>query len=111
MISKIRKYHNTEKSKTVIHSCVTSQLDQNNSLLLGLPKQPLSPLQRVQSAAVTMILGLKKREHIAPALKSLHWLPVEKRILYKVLLIYKCLNNKGPAYLQDLLHPYVPPQP
>ena len=40
--------------------------------------------------------------NIGPTL--LHWLPVDKRIIYKVLLItYKCLNGLAPEYLSDLL--------
>ena len=42
--------------------------------------------------------------HITPVLQSLHWLPVEKRIQYKILLLtYKCLHARAPTYLSDLL--------
>ena len=37
----------------------------------------------------------------------LHWLPVAKIILFKLLLlVYKCVNKKGPEYL---LVPYATP--
>ena len=37
-------------------------------------------------------------------LKELHWLPIRYRILYKLsLLVFKCMNNIGPAYLKELL--------
>ena len=36
--------------------------------------------------------------------KSLHWLPVEQRIQYKIVVItFKCLNGIGPLYLADLI--------
>jgi hypothetical protein len=108
-IGKIRQYLNEEQTKTVIHAHVTSRLDQNNSLLVGLPKKDLRPLQAVQNAAARLIVGLRKRDHITPTMKRLHWLPVEYRILYKVLLLtYKSLNGCGPEYLKELLNNYVP---
>ena len=38
-ISKIKKCLDEEQTKSVIHADVTSQLDQNNSLLAGLPRR------------------------------------------------------------------------
>ena len=71
----------------------------------------LRKLQMVQNAAARLITGIKKREHITPVMMELHWLPVESRILFKVLLvIFKCLHGKGPEYLSDMLVPYVPPR-
>ena len=108
-IGRIKKYLTGEQVKSVIHAHVTSRLDQNNSLLLGLQKQKLTKLQHVQNAAARLISGTKLRDHISPVLRQLHWLPIEQRILYKVLvLVYKALNGYGPAYLHDLLQPYVP---
>ena len=47
--------------------------------------------------------------HISPILNNLHWLPVEKRITYKVLLIvFKCLNGLSPQYLSEPLIEYKP---
>ena len=47
--------------------------------------------------------------HITPVLKMLHWLPVAKRIEYKILFYtYKALDGKAPGYIRDLLTPYVP---
>ena len=40
---------------------------------------------------------------------KLHWLPVEQRIQYKLLiLVYKALNGLAPEYISDLLQEYVP---
>ena len=53
--------------------------------------------------------GTKRREHITPVLRSLHWLPVESRIQFKVLLLtYKARAGMAPAYLQHALVPYQP---
>ena len=51
----------TEQAHCVVHSYVTSHLDQNNSLLSGVPETNLlSKLQKVQSAAAKLILGGKE---------------------------------------------------
>jgi len=111
-ISKIKRFLTSEQAKSVIHAYITCRLDQNNSLLIGLPKKSLSRLQMVQNSSARLIVGLKKRDHITPTLMALHWLPVEKRILFKVLLlVYKSINHQGPEYLQELLVPYVPCRP
>ncbi|KAJ0008550.1 hypothetical protein NQD34_015965 [Periophthalmus magnuspinnatus] len=66
-------------------------------------------LQLVQNAAARVLTGTKRRDHISPVLKYLHWLPVELRIKFKVLLLtYKALNGMAPSYLQDAIVPYQP---
>ena len=40
---------------------------------------------------------------------QLHWLPIEQRVIFKLLLlVYKSLNGQGPDYLRELLELYVP---
>jgi hypothetical protein len=108
-ISKIRPFLSVEQTKCVIHAYVTSRIDQNNSLLIGLPKKSIKRLQYVQNASAKLIVGAKKRDHVTSILVSLHWLPVEQRIIFKVLLLtYKSLSGQGPTYLKNLLDPYVP---
>jgi hypothetical protein len=108
-IGKIRSYITEDQARTVVHAHVTSRLDCNNSLLVGLPKKQIKRLQLIQNAAARLIKGLKKRDHITPALHQLHWLPIKQRITFKVLLIvYKALHNQGPDYLRELLTLYTP---
>jgi hypothetical protein len=59
-------------------------------------------LQRVQNAAAKLITKNNKQDHVTPLLYHLHWLPVEDRIIFKVLLVFKSMNNEGPVYLKDL---------
>ena len=55
--------------------------------------------------SVANVLNLTSKYHISPILRSFHWLPVEQRIGYKILLLaYKFLNGLGPLYPSDLLH-------
>ena len=44
-------------------------------------------------------------------LADLHWLPVNKRIEFKIATItYNILQNKQPSYLFEILQPYNPPR-
>ena len=48
-------------------------------------------------------------ESTKPLLMSLHWLPMEHRIVFKLLVIaHNCLHGKAPEYLSDLLELYKP---
>jgi len=47
-----------------------------------------------------------------PLLESLHWLPVRRRVTYKLATAcYKARSTSTPAYLQSLLIPHVPSWP
>ena len=108
-ISRIRKYLSRDATEQIIHSFITSRLDNNNALLYGLPANQLYRLQKVQNTAARIITFSKKSCYITPILKELHWLPVAKRIVFKLLLIvYKCTNNVAPTYLCELLSKYMP---
>ena len=50
-IRQIRKFLNTNTTRTLVHAFVSSHLDYCNALLFGLPKYQLDRLQRVQNAA------------------------------------------------------------
>lgn len=108
-IGKVRKYLTNADAKTIVHSLVTNKLDHHNSLLFGLNKTLLTRLQKVQNTAAKLITLSQKYDHVTPILKELHWIPVEQRIIFKIaLLVYKALNEAGPAYLRELLTPYQP---
>ncbi|PIK35183.1 putative RNA-directed DNA polymerase from mobile element jockey-like, partial [Apostichopus japonicus] len=60
-------------------------------------------LQRLQNSAARLVVDCY--DFNTPSLNilhSLHWLPVEFRIKFKVLLlVYKCIHGMAPAYLSD----------
>ena len=101
-IGRIRKYLTNKNLKLLVNALVISRLDYCNSILYGLPKRELDKLQRVQNTAAGLI---KQYDHIKPApLQKLHWLRVESRIIFKVILItFKILHGLSPAYLSSLL--------
>ena len=102
-ISRHISFHNCE---TLIHA---SKIGHYNILLSGLKQDQVRKLQYVQNSATRLLTGTRKHEHITPVLRDLHWLPVHKRICFKILLMtFKCLNQLAPSYLSDLLIHYRP---
>ena len=103
-IGKIRNFLSRFATERLIHAFVSSKLDYCNSILLGLLSYELEKLQRLQNTAARLTVRAKKSAHITPVLKSLHWLPVKERIIFKILLVtYKILHGFAPAYLNELL--------
>ena len=94
----------------LVHAFIMCRLDNWSSLLYGLPKHLLiHRLQLVQNCAPRLILCGAKHERITPFLRELHWLPLEQRIIFKILLLtFKALNHLSPSYIRDLLQTYKP---
>ena len=93
--------------KRLISAFVFSRLDYCNGILSGLPLSTIAPLQRVQNAAARLVLGLSRSDHVRPALKELHWLPVVYRIKFKLaLLMFTIHTHQCPDYLTDSVRPY-----
>ena len=110
-IAKILPLISQPSKEILVHAFITSRLDYCNSLFTGLPKQELNRLQLIQNAAARLITNTKKRAHIKPILRSLHWLPIKYRIKFKVLLlVFKSFHGNAPVYIQDMLPPYIPPR-
>ena len=57
--------------------------------------------------AARLVSGIGKFDHISPVLESLHWLPEDYRIEFKVLcLAYGSLHGLALSYLADFIKPY-----
>ena len=103
-IARIRRYLDINATRTLVQSLVISTIDYCNALLVGLPESVIGKLQRVQNSAARLILRLGRQEHITRHLRDLHWLPIKRRIEFKVLvLVYRCLHGLAPQYLADLV--------
>ncbi len=108
-LAKRKPYLSSQHFKTVIHAFVTTLLDYCNALYVGVSGSSIACLQMVQNAAARLLTGTRKYEHISPILASLHWLPVQFRIKFKIILfVFKSLNGLAPPYISELLHPYTP---
>ena len=99
-IGKIRTYLDETNTKRLIHSLVTSRLDSCNALLKELPSSEIDKIQRIQNTAARIVEGSSHRSPIAPLLQKLHWLPIEKRIKFKIILLtFKLLSGSAPHIL------------
>lgn len=106
-IGRIRKHLTQKSAEQLVHALITTKLDYCNALLIGLPSSLMSRLQRLQNVAARIVTCTKTSCHITPVLRELHWLPVQQRVKFKVLLlVFKCVNNMAPRYLTDLIVPY-----
>jgi hypothetical protein len=104
-LGRIRRYLDDNSCATAVQALAISRLDYANSLLAGVPDNALRKLQVMQNNAARLVSRTRRREHITPVMKQLHWLPVRERINHKVLsMTFKALNcDSAPGYLQDLL--------
>ena len=97
IIARIKRYLSQANIKTLIHVFVTCELDHCNSLLIGLPCYLIKRLQMVQNCAARLVVRGRKYDPVTSVLCQLHWLPIEQRIVYKILLLtYKALNGLAP---------------
>ena len=103
-IGKIRNLLDRKTTEIMIHTYVTSRLDNGNCLLYGISDHILTKLQRVQNAAARLITKTKKHDHITAVLIDLHWLPIKQRIEYKLLLL--TFRRVAASYIIDLLIRY-----
>src|SRR6218665_4139821 len=63
----IRRSVSAKVFLTIVHAFVCSRIDYCNSLLIGLPKTRLAPLQTVLNAAARIITRLPPSSHISPS--------------------------------------------
>jgi len=70
--------------QTLVASLVLSKLDYGCATLAVLPATLLDRLQSVLNAAVRLIYGRRKYDHVTPLLRELHWLRVPERIVCRV---------------------------
>ncbi|KAF7239648.1 Very long-chain acyl-CoA synthetase [Varanus komodoensis] len=104
LINQLRPYLEYDCLATVTHALVTSHLDFCNALYVGLPLKTVRTLQLVQNRAARLLTGTGRYAHMTPVLRQLHWLPIEARAQFKVLIMtYKALNGLGPGYLNERL--------
>ena len=95
----------SKKNKVqLVHSLIHSRIDYCNGLLIGADKSDITRLQKVQNAATRFIFGRWQWRGVTELRKQLHFLPVTARIDYKIcLMVFKCINNLAPSYLQSLI--------
>ena len=108
-IGKIRRNLTKPAAETLVNACVTSVMDYANSTSLGVPQVHTNSLQRLQNMAARIIYRCGPRDHVTPLRKELHWLPIEARLVFKILCYtYKAMQGNLPEYMCDLVSVYNP---
>ena len=103
-ISRIRKFLAMKSTKVLVHAFIMGRIDYFNSLFYGLPVTHINKLQRVQNAAARLICSIPRFSHVTPVLYSLHWLSVQFRIDFKILIInFKAIHGHAPEYICIIL--------
>ena len=104
-LASIRRFLTSTATVTLVSSFALSRIDYCISLLFGSTHDVTSHLQRIQNYAARVILCLQKSSSITIHLKSLHWLLVRVRSIYKIAcLCYHCHSSTVPSYFADMLH-------
>jgi len=103
-LRRIRRHLSLDNAKSLACALVASKLDNCNSLFYGLAEKDISMLQRVQDRLARVVTRADPFAHAPPILRSLHWLPIHFRTIFKVrLLTFKTLHYGQPSYLRDIL--------
>ncbi|MEG7521965.1 MAG: hypothetical protein M3H12_02550, partial [Chromatiales bacterium] len=105
-LRRIRRCISLSVAKTIATALVSSGLDYCNSLLYNIAGKDITKVQRVQNCLARVVTRSPRFFRSVPLLKSLHWLPVRYRIIFKICTIaYPALSFKQPAYLHSMLNP------
>ena len=108
-ISPIRRFLDFDTCHLIVRALILSRLDYGNGLLLGSNRSDIQKLQRIQNWAAKLICKATKRDHASPDLRELHWLPVEDRITFKIMVfVFTCLNRMTPENLSSSLSRHRP---
>jgi len=99
----LRQLKSVVRSLTVVQDFILSRLDYCNFMFYGLIHIQLRRLQSVQNAVARLVTGRRQREHITPVLIDLHWLPVRRRVDFKLVaaIVYKSLRGLAQTHLSQ----------
>ena len=104
-IGRIRSLLSYEATTHLLHALITTRNDYCNSLLYNFPKCSIARLQKIQNQAARILTRTPRCDHITEVLINLHWLKVEQRIIYKILILtYKSfVDLSALLYLRELV--------
>jgi len=100
----IRHLLTHDVANTLACSIVGARIDYCNSILHSASTSSITKLQRLKNSLARVVLQQPRQTHAEPLLRSLHWLPVEHRVTYK--LAVRTFNVRlmaKPAYLNNLI--------
>ena len=108
-ISSIRHLLSIDARKTLLSAFVLPKLDYCISHFYGSLMYMQEGLHMVQCSAARLIFQCRKQSNISPLHMSLHWLPINARVEYKLSVICHSFSlGLSPIYLSELLSVYTP---
>ena len=103
-LRRIRRYITLSVAKTIATARITSRLDYCNSLLCNIAFTDILNLRCVQKCLARVVTWSPWFSHSVPLLKSLHWLPFQSRIMFKLCtIVYQTLSSGEPSCLFSML--------
>ena len=104
-IRQVKKCLNERCLRVLVQALVISRIDYCNSILAGLPAVTIHPLTTVLHAAARIIKDIPHRDHITPAMRNLHWLPIPARVTFKLCsLMYNIFSHRAPTYMSSMIN-------
>ena len=101
----IRRLIDRDTANTLACAIVNSRLDYCNALLYGVSVKNIHRLQRIQNSLARVVCNVQYGQSATGVLQALHWLPITKRITYKIATItHRTLHTQQPTYLAELVH-------
>ena len=106
-IAYICRFVDQDTCAHAMRSLVLSRLDYGNSLLGGISSSSVKRLQKLQIVLRVWFSVSIDGPALLLLLRELHWLPVQQRTNFKILLhVYNCVNSLGPSYLSKAVSHY-----
>ena len=108
----IRHTLTDDAAKTIASSLVGSRLDYANAILVGTSCKNINRLQHIQNTLGRIVMKVPHDQTLnvitKHLLSTLHWLPVRRRIDFKIsVLTHKLLSTGQPSCLPCKITPYV----
>ena len=97
------EYLTQSATEAIVHAFISFKLDLNNALLFGISACLIKKLQTVQNSAAGVVVCTDRYARVKPILKKLHWLPLQQRINFKIILLtFKALHGLTAPYISEL---------
>ena len=105
-LRRIRRFISLSVAKTIATALVSSKLDYCHFLLYNTANKDIATLQHVQNCLTRVVTRSPRFSRSVPLLKSLHWPPVQYRIIFKSCTVaFQARSSTQPAYLNSILTP------
>lgn len=97
-IGRVRTFLSKKDLASLVHAVISNRLDYCNALFTCCSTKERAKLQKVQNAAARLLSG-KRFGPISKIRNELHWLQIELRIVFKIIVItFKIIIGLTPNY-------------